>query len=60
MKRLLKVASLTVFGIACGASGQYGYYADFMSNPIVLTLMMGVSAAIFVLLTEKPGGGRDE
>lgn len=52
MKDIFKTFGLMLFGFACGGLGQFGYYADFMRNPVVLLIMLVIGVMLTVLLSE--------
>lgn len=52
MKRIIKTASFMIFGFSCGALGQYGYYADFMENLLLVLILLVASVVVFILVSE--------
>lgn len=52
MKNIFKTLGLMLFGFACGGLGQFGYYAGFMKNPVVLLIMLVIGTMLTVLLSE--------
>lgn len=52
MKNIFKTWGLMLFGFSCGGLGQFGYYAEFMGNPVVLLIMLVVGVTLTVLFSE--------
>lgn len=56
VRRIIQTLSLLLFGFSCGALGQFGYYADFMGNPVVLFLTLIAGAVIFLFTSDDLWG----
>ena len=52
MKKIFQTWGLMLFGFACGGFGQFGYYAKFMKNPVVLIIMLFVGVMLTVFLSD--------
>ena len=53
MKLFFKTISFILFGMACGAIGQFDHYADYMDHPVILLSMLAGGAVVFLLLSES-------